>query len=458
MQKGAPQKQTLKRDLGLWTAILLVMSNTLSGSAFVLLSDGAGVAGLLLPLSFILGGVLAFLISIIYAEVATSIPEAGASLSYSFSAYGRGVIPFILTWLSLIGNIAYGAINAIAFGIYLTVFFTIPPLVTALAVVFLFSLVNTQGIKELGSAGKWSATILLLLLGVFLFLILGETDFSLQRTTNLFESFFPNFFGIFAGTALIFSAFIGFEGVSSLAREIKDPDKNIPKALFWVIGITTVIYVFLAFVVVSFLPVDKLAESEAPLSLLAKSVGSEVGNIVIVVAALLASGAALLMDILVSSRKVYAATEQGFFPSILKKVTKKGVPVFSVLVVGVAIGFLILTNSISFIAYLGNSAYLLFAGMLAMGVILMRKKRPYLKRPFRTPFFPLVPIATIVLALLVILASGINALFWLFVWILFGFLIYLSSFLEKNRLVWVFAGILFTGIVSSLFLFQAIVW
>ncbi|HET8574615.1 MAG TPA: APC family permease, partial [Candidatus Paceibacterota bacterium] len=402
------------------------------------------------------GGVLAFLISVIYAEVASSVPEAGASVAYSFSAYGRGPVPFILTWLSILGNIAYGSINAIGFALYLSVFVAVPLLPVAIGLVLLFMLVNLKGVKEIGSIGKWSALVLLTLLGIFLVIITSKTSFTFHQTAALFQGFFPGFFSIFGGTALIFSAFIGFEGVSSLAQEIKDPNKNIPRALFTVIGITTLLYVIIGFLVVYALPLSLLSSSEAPLSLLAINQGSSIANLLISLTALLASGGALLMDILISSRKVYAAAEQGFLPKIFQKVSLSGTPIFSVIAVATAIILLILTDSVSFIAYLGNSSYLLFAAMLALALMIMRKKRPYLERPFRTPFFPAIPLATIACAFLVIFFTGLSALFWLLVWSLLGFVIYLTSLLERKRLIWVFYGFFSAFVVICFLIFSAL--
>lgn len=92
----SPENIKLKRELGFLSLVLIGMGGTLGGGIFVLLSEGVSLAGVWLPFSFILGSIFAFAIALLYGEVASSVPTAGANLEFLFTSYDKKMVPFII--------------------------------------------------------------------------------------------------------------------------------------------------------------------------------------------------------------------------------------------------------------------------------------------------------------------------------------------------------------------------
>lgn len=427
-------KHKLQRNIGLVMLCVIGLGGTVGGGMFVLISHGAAVAGEYLPVSFLLGGVLAFFGALLYAELGTTIPRSGASLALVFNTTRRRYYPFIFSWLVLLGDVSYLVINAIGLAFYASFFIPVPPIALALGALLLSVLINLRGAASTGKSEIITAATLIGLLAVYTGLVITRPEFQFEAGT-FFTELPRNIFPLIAGVALIFTTYIGYEYIASVAEEVKEPSKNIPRALMITVGAATAIFTVVSLATVNIVPINALSHSDAPFLLVAEHLGTA-GWIIIIPAAVLATAGSLLAATLVASRRLYALGEEGMFEGTFSLLNRNDVPYRAVLGVTVLAVFLLLTNSVTFVAYMGNAVYLVSLIVIALSLIRFRRQRPYLARPFKIPFFPWLPIGMMILAGGVLLLVGPVSLFATALWALLGYLVYLSTRVTVHRLYW----------------------
>jgi amino acid transporter len=309
-------------------------------------------------------------------------------------------------------------------------------------------LINMRGVASTGKGEVITTATLVGLLLVYTGLVIMDPGF--QFAADEFILHLPTqAFPVLAGVALIFTTYIGYEYIASVAEEVKEPAKNIPRALFITIGITTVLFTVVSFVTVNIVPIAELSRSEAPFLLIAEHIGT-VGWVVVLPAAILATAGSLLAATLVASRRLYALSEQGFFQEVFSSLNRNDVPWRAVMAVATLAVFLILTDSVAFVAYMGNAVYLVSLIVIALSLVRFRRQRPYLARPFRIPMFPWLPIGMALLATLILVMVGPVSLLATALWALLGYFVYLFTRLTYRRLYWAT-----WGAVLFLFVFAA---
>ncbi|MFW6283125.1 MAG: amino acid permease, partial [Minisyncoccales bacterium] len=162
----------LESKIGFWALLLMVFSGALGGGFFTLLGIGAGIAGPLLPFSFIIAGIIAFIVSRVYAELTTSIPAPGGGQVYIRNAFGGHPSLFIVYWLTWLGQVAYAALNAIGLGLYLSLILPSTPMTIALISIGLLVLINLYGIDNVTKIELFIGfAFVLALIGVIGFII-----------------------------------------------------------------------------------------------------------------------------------------------------------------------------------------------------------------------------------------------------------------------------------------------
>lgn len=419
------QKHKFKRNIGLFMLCIIGIDGTIGGGIFVLLGAGAGVAGEYLPLSFLLGGVLAFIGAMLYAELGTMIPRSGADLQLVFNATRHRYYPFVFSWLVLLGDVGYLAINAFGLAYYLNFIFTVNPLVIAFTALAVAVGINLLGSSKAGGSEIFTGLSLLALLVIYVVLVLIGPGVSFAP--GEFIAHIPDYtLSIIAGTSLIFTTFVGYEYIASIAEEVKNPGRNIPRALMITIVVATLVFATVSLVTVQAIPPGELAASEAPFLLIGQKLGGA-GLYVVVAAALIATSGSLLAATLVSSRRLYALSEQGYFNRFFSRFNRNQVPYRAILGVATLAVFLLLTNSVTFVAYVSNAVYLLGLITISVSLMSLRRQRPYLARPFRVPLFPWLPGFLIVLAVGVLVFIGPQSLAVTASWALVGYFIYLAT-------------------------------
>jgi len=426
------QNSKLNRNLGLFALCVIGIDGTIGGGIFVLLSAGAGVAGEYLPISFLVGGILAFMGALLYAELGTTIPRSGSDLALVFNATRHRYYPFIFSWLILLGDVSYLAINAFGLAFYANFFIAVNPFLIAAAAIGVAVAINIWGSDKSSGSEMFTVSALLGLLVIYTFLVGNSGSYSFAPG-EFIASLPASTLGILAGTSLIFTTYVGYEYIASIAEEVKDPGRNIPRALMITIVVATLIFTTVSFVTLQTVSVSQLAASDVPFLLIAETIG---GPLLYVVgaAALLATAGSLLAATLVSSRRLYALSEQGYFNGFFSSVNARGVPTRAVYGVAVLGLFLLLSGSVTFVAYMGNTVYLIGLIVIAISLMSFRRQRPYIARPYRAPFFPWLPLGVITLSSLILLFIGPRSIAATLLWALLGYVMYLLSKVQHPQL------------------------
>lgn len=336
----------LKRTMGLWMATALVIGNMVGSGIFLLPASLAGAAGPVSIVGWLFTGVGAMLLALVFARMARTFPHTGGPYVYSRRAFGD-FAGFWTAWGYWIAAWAGNAAITVAFVGYLAVFW--PALGThnllaalvGIATVWLLTAVNVLGIKEgarvqlVTTILKFVPLVLIAIAGLFWINTDNLTPFSPSGTWS----------AISAAAPLTLWAFIGLESATVTAGEVKDPERNIPRATIIGTLAVTVIYILGTLVVMGALPIKELADSSSPFAAAAGAMWGGSWTKIVAAVALVATFGALNGWIILQARVPLAAAEDGLFPAEFAKVHgKRRTPVFGLVVSSFFVSVLMLMN------------------------------------------------------------------------------------------------------------------
>lgn len=435
----------LAREMSLMDATLIGVGAMIGAGIFVLIGIAAGVAGPGLILTFSLNAVIALLTAMSYAELGSCFHDAGGGYLWVKEGLPKWN-GFLSGWMSWFAHAVACSLYALGFGAYfdhvLREFsiimpqwgFFSPQKILAAGVAILFAYVNYRGASETGKIGNLVTVtkiiILLIFIGFGLELIIRQGDW-----LTTFSPFLPNGFGgVFKAMGLTFIAFQGFEVIAQSSEEIKNPRKNIPRAVFLSLLIVVPIYLLVAITAIGTVkpegmkPWDYLAlQKETALVNVARNffVG---GGVLILIGGLISTISALNATIYSSSRVAFAMGRDHNFPSFFSKVHAKNfTPHWSILVSLIIIVLMAVSLPIEDVASAADIMFLLLFLQVNLAMINLRKKRKDLDRGFKVPLFPYITIAAILLLLfLALYMFKYSILAWIvtIIWSGIGLLVY----------------------------------
>jgi amino acid transporter/nucleotide-binding universal stress UspA family protein len=435
----------LAREMSLMDATLIGVGAMIGAGIFVLIGIAAGVAGPGLIISFSLNAVIALLTAMSYAELGSCYHDAGGGYLWVKEGLPKWN-GFLSGWMSWFAHAVACSLYALGFGAYFEHvlgefaiimpqwgFFS-PQKILAAGIAILFAYINFRGASETGKVGNLvtiaKIIILLIFIGFGVELIIRQGDW---RTT--FSPFLPHGFGgVFKAMGLTFIAFQGFEVIAQSSEEIKNPRKNIPRAVFISLVIVVPIYILVAIAAIGTVPSegmkpwDYLAlQKETALVNVAKNffVG---GGILILIGGVISTISALNATIFSSSRVAFAMGRDRNFPSFFSKVHPKNfTPHWSIMVSLVIIVLMAVSLPIEAVASAADIMFLLLFLQVNLAMISLRKKRKDLDRGFKVPLFPYLSIVGILLLLfLAIYMFKYSLLAWIvtIIWSSIGLLVY----------------------------------
>jgi APA family basic amino acid/polyamine antiporter len=268
-----------------------------------------------------------------------------------------------------------------------------------------------------------------------LFIALGLTAF----TSDNFEPFFvpgEGFAGTVTAASLIFFAYIGFDAVSTSGEEVKEPSRDLPRAIIGSLAIATALYIAVAVVATGALPFDQLRGAEAPLAtVLSDGAGIGWGADVISFGALVAITSVVLTLLYGQSRILFAMSRDGLLPRRISRVNPRTrTPVFIIGLLGIAFAALAAVVPLTEIVELVNIGTLFAFVVVNIGVIILRRTRPDLPRGYRVPLVPIFPIIGTLLC--VYLMADLPSTTWarFAIWMAIGFVIYFLYGIRHSRL------------------------
>lgn len=386
---GGVVEVELAQGLGLAEALTIGLGTMICAGIFVLPGIIIARTGPAVLLSFFLGGVVALLCAMSAAEVATGMPKSGGGYYFISRALGP-LWGAIIGWGSWFGLIFASAFYMVGFGEYihsiLGVNVTISAQVMTLGLIGL-NLVGSQ------AAGRAQNVIVAILLATLL-LFTGRGVFSVDLGMLFSQKLMPFGFGaVAAGTATLFVTYAGFGEIASMAEEIRNPGKNLPRALLGSVIIVTVLYCAILFICIGLRPWDKLTGSTLVADLAHDMMGTW-GRGAILFGAIMAMLSSANASIMSAARICFAMGRDNLIWQWLNRVHPRfRVPHVAILVTGGLILACILIRKIELLAEAAGLLHLLLYGLICVACIIMRGARIESYNPiYRVPLYPAIPI------------------------------------------------------------------
>lgn len=440
--RDAQVEVKFRRDLGLREIVMIGLGPTIGTTIFLLVGPGFGIAGPALLLVFVLNFVVTIFTAMAYAELSSAFPETGGGYLWVKTAFG-GPVGFLGGWLSWFGHCIVCAFYVASFGIFVVLF--AQPLIgtvpfeevivkgLSLALLLTFLYVNYRGTK---TTGRSSSSVTLLLIGfVITFVVAGIIWFALNPSSlDRFTPFFPGsglggVVPILTAMGFTFIVFEGYEIIAQTGEEVREPEKNIPRANWITLSIATAIFVIVGFLTVVGLPASDTCKSGVrAVACAAEQFFSPfpmVGLGLIVVGVTLGSLTALNSLIYSSSRVAFAMGRDGSMPHLFGKLHKRNrTPYVAILASGLVIGVMIIGLDVIQIAASADLMFLLLFTLVNAAAIVLRKTHGHVRRHYLMPLFPLIPIVG--LATKALLAVSLYLVSWVAVvlgavWVVLGF-------------------------------------
>ncbi|MGE5647255.1 MAG: APC family permease [Acidobacteriota bacterium] len=423
----AKAQPALRRDLGLWSAVAIVVGTVIGSGIFLVPSTmirEVGSPGMLFAV-WVFGGLLTLFGGLTYAELAAAMPEAGGEYVYLREAYGPFwgfVYGWTQMWVAKSGSIAT---LATAFFYYLAnfrpelegVLYSVPlpigphggPLeirygqLLAMSVILILALVNYAGVKFGGGVQVGATAVKVALIAAIIVIGLGTGQGSAAHFTSSIPAV-GGVAGFFAALVGALWAYDGWNNVVMVSAEIRNPQRSLPKALIF--GTATVLGLYLLanlayFYVLS--PAEAAGTPRVAAEMMRKIFGAP-GASIVSIAAMVSIFAALNGSILSGARVPYAMASDGlFFRSVARLHPVYRTPGVSILALNIWAALLVLSGRYEELyTYVIFASWVLYA-MAAASVVVLRRKRPDMPRPYRTVGYPWVPVLFVLGATAVVL-------------------------------------------------------
>ncbi|MGK5627180.1 amino acid permease [Streptomyces sp. URMC 123] len=419
-------------------------------------------AGPATALAFVAAGVVCALAALCYAEFASTVPVAGSAYTFSYASLGElpawiigwdlmlemalGTAVVAVGWSgyvrALMENIGWHMPDALSgpdaadgFGFDLLAFL----LVLALTAILVLGMKLSARITALVVATKVTVVLIVIIAGSFFIDGANYDPFipEAQGTIagagldspliQLMFGYEPTTFGvqgIFTAAAVVFFAFIGFDVVATAAEETRNPQRDMPRGILGSLLICTVLYVAVSIVVTGMQKYTELSV-DAPLADAFKETGHPFYAGVISFGAAVGLTTVCMILLLGQTRVFFAMSRDGLLPRFFSRTHPHyATPYRSTVLLGVLVAIIAGFTSISELAALVNIGTLFAFVVVAIGVIILRRTRPDLHRSFRTPWVPLVPIASVAASLWLMLNLSGETWLRFGIWMVLGFAIY----------------------------------
>lgn len=470
----------LRKSLGPWSLTALGIGAIIGGGIFILTGtaaagevleirsvwkaplldvllhgrDALGVAGRpgagpAIALSFLLVAFACALAALCYAELASMIPIAGSAYTFAYATLGE-IVAWIIGWDLILEYAVSNMAVAVGFSAYVDsllqslgwrlprrfmepmfisghatgAYFNVP----GFLVVMLLTVILVLGIRE--SAGANSFMVGVKILAIFIFLIAASHD---VRVAN-WKPFMPNGWqGVLTGGAIVFFTYIGFDSVSTAAEECRNPQKNVPFGILASLIVCGVLYVSVALVLTGVQNWQSLRNA-APVANALMAIGLPNVQRWVSLGALTGMLSSLLVFQLGQARVWFAMSRDGLLPRVFSMVHAKfRTPHVSTWTAGLFVALPAGIFDIGTLADLSNIGTLFAFGLVSLGVLILRRKQPERQRAFRTPWVPVVPIASVVCCLVLMTSLPVETWVRFLVWLVIGLTIYFAYSRKRSE-------------------------
>ncbi|MEG0372195.1 MAG: amino acid permease [Clostridium sp.] len=394
------EHRKLKSELGLFQAMAIVVGMVIGSGIFfkpsiVFQNAGSPVLGIA---AWVVGGIIAIAAGLTIAEIASIIPKVGGLYAYLNQIYGE-VIGFLLGWVQTLlyypGSIAALAIVLSTQATFLVPMTNMEQKILAIAAVVCLTISTAYSTKLSGKIQGISTVAKLIPIAILIFFGLtnsGVADFA-QDVWDF--SAMTGFGGAILGTLW---AYDGWSNATNMAGEIRNPSKNLPRAIVLGLSLVVIVYVLINIVVISVMPFNEVIASKTIASDVAVKLFGSGGAVFISLGIIISIFGTLNGYILTGPRVTYAMGQEKVIPfsKTLGKLTRNGTPRNALILQGFLSCIYVLSGSFELLTNLAMFAMWIFFTMTVFGVFILRRRMKNVKRPYKVPLYPLVPIIGVV--------------------------------------------------------------
>jgi APA family basic amino acid/polyamine antiporter len=428
----------LKRALGAWDLTLLGIGAIIGAGIFVLSGQAAAeAAGPAVALSFVVAGIACAFTALAYAELAAAIGGSGSAYGYAYAGFGE-LIAWIIGWDLILEYSLAVAVVAIGWSGYFNnaleaVGLDLPRELLrgpaqggtvnlpALIVILVLSGLLILGVRE--SARFNAAIVLIKLMSIAVFVGVALFHINPDNWTPFFHPEL-GWEGVMAGAALVFFAYIGFDAVSTAADETRNPQRDLPIGIIASLTVCTLLYIIVSLLLTGIAPYHTLGVP-SPVSDALLNIGVRWAAAVTAAGAIAGLTTVMLVMFYGQTRVFFAMSRDGLLPSFFSELNPgTRTPTKVIAACGLAMAGIAGFAPLGTVAELVNIGTLAAFTLVSAGVIALRYQQPDLKRPFRTPFSPLVPVLGICSCLY--LMTKLGRLTWMgfVIWTTLGLMVY----------------------------------
>ncbi|MGQ9582352.1 MAG: amino acid permease [Thermoplasmatota archaeon] len=442
--EASPNK--LRRSLNVIDITAIGIGAIIGAGIFVLTGVAAAVrAGPAVVVSFVVAGVACALAALCYAEFSSMIPISGSAYTYSYATMGE-LVAWIIGW-DLILEYAVGAIAVSigwsgyfvqllgAAGVEFPASLAAGPFaggainLPAIFIVLLLTLMLVLGTRE---SARLNLALVLTKIVVILIVVMAGASYIDSKN---YEDFLPyGVPGVFGGAAIVFFAYIGFDAASTTAEEAKNPQRDLPIGILGSLLISTALYIAAAVVLVGMVPYSELNQA-APFAYAFAQHHVVWATAVVSAGAIAGITSVLLVSLLAQPRIFFSLSRDGLLPRAIARVHPRfGTPFIATMVTGAAVALCAGVLPIETAAELTNIGTLFAFLLVSVGVIILRRVRPDVKRPFRVPLVPWLPALGAIFCLALMLSLPLLTWLRFIMWLGIGLLIYANYGYRRSRL------------------------
>ena len=431
----------MRRDLGLKELIAIAIGGMVGGGIFTILGISVSMVGAVAPFAIALGGVVALFASYAYVKLGVYYKDEGATYAFFKRTYPDShLAASFIGWYTIFGYISTLALYSYTFSSYALSAFSFSEdewarKALAIAIVWLFALINLWSVKGMGKIEDWMVYVKLLILFVISVLLIYHAKIDFHTFTNLLVGDLESAKAIDIVTvaSVTFVAYEGFQLVTNAVNEMTMPEHNIPRAIYGAVFIVAMIYFIIALAAVMAIPAhDLIANKEYALAAGAEDIMGSFGRNLVVFGAVLATSSAINGTLFGSSRQMARIADDGYLPKLLSLRKNSTIPAFAIMAMALTASALILVGGLRLILEFGSITFLFVSLLMAVANFKIRKATN------SSTFFSVIAIVGLLLGTVLILRYEYNNNFQQLIFIAVLYLLltigaYGYSLLAKKR-------------------------